>query len=180
MSDMRLVQLTAAALLCLALASGQRSASAATAVQAADGPPAVSDVALGPGGTLRGLAVTPEGVPSREVAVTLWERDKELGRATTDPLGRFSLGNLHGGVYQLKAGSCSYAYRAWLPGTAPPDARPLAVVIVDAQTIVRGQSPSGGGNVLRRAAVATVVAGAIAVPIVYSTMSSGNRVPVSP
>ena len=182
MMDMRFARLTAAALVCLGLASGGRLASAAGAIaaQASDGPAAVSDVALGPGGTLHGLVVTPEGVPSREVAVTLWEHDKELVRATTDALGRFTVSNLRGGVYQLKAGGSAVAYRAWLSGTAPPGARPLAVVIVNGETIVRGQSPSGGRNVLRGAVMAAAIGGAIAVPVVYSTMSSGNRVPVSP
>ena len=142
----------------------------------------IRDVALDIDGVLHGVAVTSEGVPADAVTVTLWQRDREVSRAKTDAFGRFSVAGLRGGVYEAKAGRGTYLYRIWLARTAPPDAKSLAVVVVTGDAIVRGQAamPMPVVSLPQAAAIAGVVGGAIAIPVIYHNMVIDNRVPVSP
>lgn len=114
--------------------------------------------------------------------MTLWQRDREVGRTRTDALGRFSVVGLRGGVYQAKAGRGEHLYRLWPARTAPPGAKSLAVVVVAGDTIVRGQAatPLPVVSLPQAAVIGAVVGGAVAIPVIYHNMVIDNRVPVSP
>jgi len=139
--------------------------------------PRVADVQLGDDGSLPGIVVDTEAIPLSHAAVTVYQSNREVAKAACDGTGRFSVGQLGGGVYQLVAGSGTALVRVWAPGTAPPDARSM-VLIVSGDPVVRGQFMRL--HLGRRLVTGAVIAGAIAAPIVYSESNSRDGVPVSP
>lgn len=143
---------------------------------AANGP-VVLDVQLQTDGSLQGFAITAEGVPAGNVAVTISQRSRDFAKTTTDALGRFSVRGLQGGVYEARAGRASQLYRVWPIESAPPSAKPLAVLVITPETIIRGQSPMSNP---KAAAMVGLIGGAIAVPAVYQAISSSNKTPMSP
>ena len=146
------------------------------------GEPLVADVELGLDGNFRGVAVTSEGTAAADVLVTLWQRDREIARGRTDTLGRFCVSGLRGGVYLARAGRGMRVYRVWPAGTAPPGARPIAMLVATGETLVRGQgmTPVPVVTLPEAATFAAIVGGAIAVPVIYHNALIDNQVPVSP
>jgi len=150
------------------------------ASQAPEGPAApvrIADVTLDARGSLLGVVVNVEGVPVSEAAVTLRRCDVEVGRTVTDGLGRFAIEGLRGGTHQLATGRYATLVRTWSPGTAPPHAKSLALLVVG-DDVVRGQVPMGQ-FLASDAFVFTVLAGAlVAVPV--AVHATNDKAPSSP
>jgi len=105
---------------------------------AADSRPSTVDVTLTAGGVLQGQVIDRQGAPLAKIPVALRDRDRQISGAVTDEYGRFAVGSLRGGVYQIVAGGGYATYRLWSPGTAPPSAEQTALLVVG-QDVVRGQ-----------------------------------------
>lgn len=137
---MNLARMTKALVVCLAVA-GFCLPQPLLAAGQADPSPTIADVTLqdGPqGSVLVGHVLDQQGVPQAGCPVVLYRSGQKLGEAKTDGKGLFAFSNLRGGVYQVTAGESVTAFRAWTPGTAPPAAQSLAL-IVTGQDLVRGQ-----------------------------------------
>ena len=131
-----------AALACLGLLLPQAALAAGPRAQAKEGPPSISisDVALGPQGTLYGAVVDPQGAPVAATPVALLCGKGVVGVAKTDPQGRFAFSNLKRGVYGVGAAGVVRACRVWAPRTAPPSANEGLLIVSDGR-LVRGRGP---------------------------------------
>ncbi|HEX4145194.1 MAG TPA: carboxypeptidase-like regulatory domain-containing protein [Pirellulales bacterium] len=139
--------------------------SPATELPSANAPLAtISDVALAAGGTLRGQVVDAAGGAMPGVNVMIRQQDNVIARTSTDPAGKFEVAGMPGGVFQISTDRSEGSFRLWAPETAPPGARP-AVLVVHDSVAVRGQSAIGR-LLSRPLAMATIVASAVAIPIV--------------
>jgi hypothetical protein len=109
--------------------------------------PAVIDVALAQGGVLVGYVVDAQGVALEGASVAVRQGDKDVARIVTDEQGRYTVQNLRGGLYEVTAGQAGQLFRLWAPNTAPPAARPQAVVVSQSQTVRAqgGMVPVVGG-----------------------------------
>jgi hypothetical protein len=128
-----------------------------------------ADVALRSGGLLVGQVVDSQGVLKAGTAVSIRQGEHEVVRTTTDENGMFAAQGLRGGQYQLLTQDGSSAYRLWAADTAPPSARPAAL-IVSGKDVIRGQMGGGGmvGWVKAHPYItAGVVAAAIATPLAF-------------
>ena len=103
----------------------------------------VSDVALSEGGALVGKVVNAQGKTMDGAVVTISQGQKQVARVVTDDKGAFTVTEMRGGVYQIKAGDGTSVYRVWTAEAAPPSARPQALVVTNPQ-VVRGQGGGGG------------------------------------
>ena len=139
--------------------------------------PKISDVELDVAGQLRGMVLDARGLPLAGARVIVCQGTREMVGVTTDGLGRFAVGPLGGGPYLLKSGGQGKAIRAWRFRTAPPLAKPLAVMYVG-DGVVRGQMPLEDFFASDAVVVAGLVAAMIAIPIVVH--NSGSRRPASP
>jgi hypothetical protein len=129
----------------------------------------ISDVALRSGGLLVGQVVDQQGLAKARTEVSIRQGAQEVVRTATDENGVFAAQGLRGGNYQLltKEGSCSC--RLWAADTAPPAARPAALVVCG-NDVVRGQYGAGGMIDWVKAhpfITAGVVAAAIATPLAF-------------
>ena len=124
--------------------------------------PIVTDVALHQGGALVGHVVNSGNAALENVQVALYAKGKHLATSTTDKNGRFSFAGLNNGVYEVATYNGGGVYRAWNENTAPPAAKPSAL-IVDGSDVVRGQGPARGLAI--PLIIAGLVATAIAVPV---------------
>jgi hypothetical protein len=100
----------------------------------------IADVSLSEGGTLSGQVLNPQGGPLTQTVVTVHSPIAQVASAVTDVQGNFSIHGLQGGVYQIKCGESSGAFRLWTAGTSPPSANKGLMVVVGGP-IDRGQSP---------------------------------------
>lgn len=135
----------------------------------------VGDVELAADGTLCGVVIDVDGGPVPGVWVVVMAGSREAGRGQTDGLGRFRVAVPGGGTYAIQAAGGGQLVRAWVAGTAPPTAKPWALVVVGKE-VVRGQIPLErfwSPDVL---VVGALVAAAIATPL--SMHNSGP--PASP
>lgn len=150
--------------------------------------PSTADVTLTAGGVLQGQVIDRQGAPLAMMPVALRDRDRQITGTATDEYGRFAVGSLRGGVYQIVAGGGYATYRLWSPGTAPPSAEQTALVVAG-QDVVRGQ---WGGGSCRRCCpgwgvvtfwmsnpwiVAGIAATAIAIPV---AINNSEDTPTSP
>jgi hypothetical protein len=132
-----------------------------------------TDVALRPGGILVGQVVDQQGIAKAGTEVSIRFAEHEVVRTTTDLNGVFAAQGLRGGQYQLLTEDGVSVCRLWAPDTAPPAARPAALV-VSGNTAVRGQwTPGPMGSWLgwvkaHPYITAGVVAGAIAIPLAFA------------
>ena len=101
------------------------------------------DVALRDGGVLVGQIVNPQGVAKAHANVSIRYANHEVVRTTTDANGVFAAKGLRGGQYQILTDEGMNTCRLWAAGTAPPAARPAALV-VSGDPVVRGQYYGGG------------------------------------
>jgi hypothetical protein len=145
----------------------------ATPVVEAPADAAVTDIALRPGGVLVGQVVDPQGVATAGTPVTIEFAGKEVARTTTDEHGVFAAQGLRGGQYKITTIEGSNECRLWAPETAPPSARPAALV-VKGKDLVRGV-PGGGvfqswkeWCMAHPYITAGTVATAVAVPIIIA------------
>jgi len=103
---------------------------------------AMNDIALQPGGVLLGQVVDPQGVAKAGAPVTIEYAGREVAKTTTDERGVFAAQGLRGGAYKITTAEGSSACRLWAADTAPPSARPAALVVAG-DDLVRGV-PGGG------------------------------------
>jgi hypothetical protein len=100
--------------------------------------PAVSDLALGPQGTLKGQVVDGQGRGLDGASVSIRQDGQEVAKTLTNRDGFFSATNLRGGTYEIVTGQSRSAYRVWTAQMAPPAARDQALIVAQAP-LVRGQ-----------------------------------------
>jgi hypothetical protein len=137
--------------------------------------PTVGDVELDASGCLRGLVLNADAIPVASAEVIVRKQGEQV-RTRTDGFGRFQTMVSGGGTYQVTAGKSGQSVRAWTSGTAPPTAKPLALVVVGSD-VVRGQLPLERFCCSDQFVVAAMVAAMIAIPI--AVHKSGGK-PVSP
>ena len=129
-----------------------------------------TDVALRAGGMLVGQVVDPQGVAKAAAPVSIRYGQHEVVQTTTDANGVFAAQGLRGGQYQLVTENGVSVCRLWAVDTAPPAARPAALLVCGDQA-VRGQWSGGpmgdwvGWVKAHPYITAGVVAAAIAIPI---------------
>jgi len=87
---------------------------------------------------LVGQVVDSQGVIKPGVPVSIQFAGKEVVTTTTDSNGIFAARGLRGGQYQLMTSQGGSVCRFWAPETAPPSAKPAALV-VSGNEVVRGQ-----------------------------------------
>lgn len=105
------------------------------------------DVALTSQGQLSGVLIDNSGRPVGNVEVGLLCGSNLASLTTTDGQGHFTFEDVRGGSYQLATVGSVHIVRAWASNTAPPVARPAAVIVVDGD-VIRGQEACGcGANV---------------------------------
>lgn len=106
--------------------------------------PRVSHVALGQGGVLTGHVVSAERKPIANRRVEVRFQGTPIAAVLTDKNGRFEIRGLKAGLHSIESGTHSQPYQLWAPRTAPPSAQKFAVILGDAEEIVRGQGGTGG------------------------------------
>ncbi len=137
----------------------------------------VVDVELREGGLLLGQVVGPAGKPLVGARVSLRRLDREVATTATGKSGYFSVRGLRGGTYEIVAGPSRGLYRLWAPGTAPPAARPGALIVVGGQQ-VRGQQGPIGYWLSNPWVIAGIVATAVAIPVaIHSNRTNRLRSP---
>ena len=136
--------------------------------------PVITDIVLGENGTARGQVVDAQGVAVPGSSVVLSRADQELARVAADGRGNFRVSGLRGGVYRISSGQGGGTFRLWAPGTAPPAAREI-ITVVEGGDVVRGQMPVGDYFASDRFILLTLIATAIAIPVVvYNNRTSGS------
>ena len=143
---------------------------------------AVPDVALDAGGTLHGQVVDAQGNPVGKTAVAVRHGRREVARAVSDESGRFRLGGLHGGLYEIAVGQRATVCRLWVPNTAPPSAKPAALVVLGDEQVLGQCSPQTCNRLKCWLANPLVIAGivAVAVGIPVAIHNCKGREPKSP
>jgi hypothetical protein len=137
-------------------------------------PVVATDVALTKGRTLDGQAVTASGAPIADSTVYAIQGGRVLATAQTDEQGWFSFAGMKGGVYQIEMESGASLVRAWTDASAPPAARPSALV-VGGQDVALGQGP------IRRFITnpwvwGIGIAGLVAIPVIIATTDKDEKV----
>lgn len=147
----------------------------ATSPRAAAEQPAttIRDVSLGEAGTLVGVVIDAQGVPSSGIVVECRRSDRVVARAKTDRLGRFQLRGLTGGVYQVTAGGGGNVFRLWRAGTSPPSAK-AGVLIVCPSDFLRGQYTPGALFSSNGLLVTGLIIATVAIPVVVSSSRLGS------
>ena len=158
------------------VAAWPHAATTPAAVALGESKTAVHDIALRDHGVLLGQVTRTDGSPLAGVPVSLAAHGTVVGSTATNPQGVFSLTGLRGGVYQVTVPGACQTYRLWAPRTAPPAACRMARLVANPD-LVRGQSPTRGGFLIRPLIIGGLVATAVAVPLaVHNHNSSTNLV----
>ncbi|QDU37823.1 hypothetical protein Mal4_21400 [Maioricimonas rarisocia] len=100
--------------------------------------PDIMDVALATGGVFHGQLVDGQGQQIGEAVVKLVRDEQPVAETVADTQGRFQFRNVRGGAYVVETPRGSFPVRVWSEGTAPPAARPAAV-LVSSEAVMRGQ-----------------------------------------
>lgn len=145
---------------------------AAELASAANRSAQIQDVELSASGSLLGVAVNHQGLASPGMNVQVRQSGQVVGEAVSGPDGAFAIAGLRGGIYEVAAGQSQGHCRVWMPGTAPPSARP-SLLVVDPQPTVRGQSRSLGKSAAWRTAGAIALWGGL-IWGVYAIVDSDN------
>jgi len=142
--------------------------------------PVATDIALQKDGLLVGQVVDPLGKPVAGAQVTLTAQGKRLATMKSTAEGYFAFKGLRGGVYQVITEEGHGVYRVWSPGTAPPAAKKV-VLLVSGDDVVRGQEGNPPLKVLlaNPLVIGAVVATAVAVPVAIHNANQHHR-PSSP
>lgn len=174
----RPITFVCASLACLGLILPGSALQAAQPVRApSPGNPLASDVELDPEGSLRGFAINVHGVPVAGAPVVVFNADREVARTSTDALGCFSVDGLRGGKYQVTIGRYARLVRTWAAGTAPPNTKRGAMIVVG-DNVVRGQMCLKDFLCSDCVIITALVAAMIAVPI--AVHNSDRKQPSSP
>lgn len=167
----------AAILACLGMAAPAQLSQAAEPTPPLAAASRVSDVALLPGGELRGMVTNAQGVALAGTPVSIWEGRRQVAATTTDESGSFRVSGLRGGSYRIVAGGGAGMFRLWVANTAPAAAGNSALVVVGgAQVLGQGRMMNWLGNPW---VIAGIVAAAVAVPIAIHNRNK-DRAPSSP
>jgi hypothetical protein len=137
----------------------------------ASGAKVVCDVALGPGGKLRGTVFDVQAQRVSGQVVILFHGGRELATAVSDDRGQFGFEGLRGGVYGLAAGGASQVFRLWTPAAAPPHSIAEVAVVTGGQ-VQRGQRPFAELFVSDPIVLGVIIAAAIAIPIAVQNSRS--------
>jgi hypothetical protein len=136
---------------------------------AAPGPLVASDVALGPGGELRGQVIDLQGQALEGRQVAFHQDGQVIAQPISDRTGQFSVNGLGGGVYQVSTATDSGVYRLWAPNTAPPPAQGQMTLVDNPAAAVPAPVVRGQFGVLSLLSnpwvVGALIATAIAVPL---------------
>lgn len=124
----------------------------------------VRDVALAADGSLQGQVIRPQGAAGSHVQVVFGRLDGTPMATMTQADGRFQVNGLRPGIYQFQTATQSDVYRVWAPQTAPPAAQ-AGIVIVEQETIVRGQNNSAWTYLANPWVMGLIAAAAIAIPL---------------
>ncbi len=143
-----------------------------TSVVAASGAevPTSSDIALREGGLLVGQVVNSQGNAVVNAPVSIRYANHEVVRTASDERGVFAARGLRGGQYELLTEQGSSTCRLWAADTAPPSAKPSAL-LVSGNSMVRGQGAVQNGIGWMKThpyLTGTAIAAAIAIPIAVS------------
>ena len=98
----------------------------------------IIDIALAKDGVIRGRVLKVDGTPIDGARVHLKQKEKIVAALVADKEGRFAVKGLKSGLYQIDAPTGSGLYRFWTKETAPPSAKPQALLVAKAP-VVRGQ-----------------------------------------
>ena len=131
----------------------------------------IHDVALEPDGTAIGMVVDLQGAPLADKRVVAYAGRREVARVRTDASGRFILGPMRGGVYQVQVDDDGHLFRMWSAGTEPASAK-RGMLIVTRGDVLRGQRPIGQLFTSNVFIVTAVVAAAVAIPIAVANSKS--------
>jgi hypothetical protein len=134
----------------------------------------VNDVELDAAGSMHGLVVDVQGARAVDREVVVRQPGREVARTRTDAMGRFRIGPLRGGMYQLSVDGGGRMVRAWAANTAPPAAEKTTLVVIGGE-VIRGQMPLEcffGSD-------AVIIAGLVAAMIILPIALSGSK-PHSP
>lgn len=137
----------------------------------------IADVVLDAQGGLQGIVVDVQGTPQAAAKIVLVQNKREVGRAQSDRLGRFRVSGLRGGVYMLQCGGQARFVRAWTAKSAPPKAKPTALMVTG-DGVVRGQMPLEQFFASDAVIIVGLVAALIAIPLAVS--NQGGSSPASP
>jgi hypothetical protein len=142
--------------------------------------PVITDLQLHEGGVLIGQVITPEHTAAADVDVLLRSGSQKAVAVKTNKKGHFVFGGLRAGVYQVVASGGQGVYRAWAPNTAPPAARPSALIVARTRT-VRGQNAARSFRdfMTHPVVISGLVVTAVAIPVAIhnyaqKTSASGN------
>lgn len=110
------------------------------------------DVKLTDGGTITGRVVDAQGKDLKRGKVAVRFQNRVVAEATTNDSGRFAVTGLMGGVHQLETVNGRVTARLWAGETAPPSAKPMALIVSD-KNVIRAQCGEsgcgiGGGGVI--------------------------------
>ena len=137
-------------------------------------PPAlITDVELQDGGVFQGTVVDAAGAAMTNTKVVVLKQGRTVAETATDDSGRFAIGQLRGGTYQVVTARSSGVYRLWAPQTAPPAARTTAL-LVEGGDVFRGQMGPVGMFLTNRWVIVGIIGAAIAVPIAVHNRNSGS------
>lgn len=167
----------AAILACLGMMAPAQLGQTAEPAQQVAAATKVIDVALLPGGELRGQATNAQGVALAGRPVSIWKGRRQVAATTTDESGGFRVSGLRGGSYRIVAGGGSRMFRLWVANTAPAAARDSALVVVDEEQVLgQGRMKYWLSNPW---VIAGIVAVAVAVPVAIHNHNK-DRGPSSP
>lgn len=127
----------------------------------------VHDVRLDTDQTFHGLVLNGQGKPVAEQVVILTREDANAQKwqVQTDKQGSFVVRGLSAGTYQLQTRQGISICRLWTSEAAPPKSA-STLLVVDDPLVERGQRPISELFRVDPVLMATVVAAAIAIPIV--------------
>ena len=133
----------------------------------------INDVALAVSGTLQGQVVDGAGTALPGVTVTVRQQENLVAQVVSDAQGRFQVAGMPGGIFTLTTPGSDGNFRLWAPGTAPPGARPAALVVHNPQ-VVRGQA-SMSKLMSRPIVIGMIIATAIAVPVAIHAIQTHRQ-----
>ncbi len=119
-------------------------------------------IRLGADRHLHGVAKTTDGKPAAGVPVVLGVNGKPVGRVIADQEGKFSIGPLKPGKYQVATRDAVAMLAVYSVTDAPEDASD-SVEVSQPAMIARGQS--AGGLLTNPWFIGLVIAAAIAIPL---------------
>lgn len=124
-------------------------------------PKRVADVALHQGGAFAGQVVNAQGVPKVNAKVVMTQKAKIVAIAQTDKQGRFVVRGVRAGVYQVQVEQTASVYRLWAERTAPPAARPGALLVSDSSVALGQDGDGGSGGAVKAGVLLTGAAGGV-------------------